>query len=43
MRADHRWLVLPLLIVVCAARAGDWQTICHACLTRIAVIQALIP
>jgi len=37
MRADHRWLVLPLLIAVCAARTGAWQTACdRICLTRIA-------
>jgi len=37
MRSDPRWFVLPLLIVLCAARTGDWQTACgRACLTRIA-------
>jgi hypothetical protein len=37
MRVDPRWLALPLLIAVCAARTGDWQTPCgRACLLRIA-------
>jgi hypothetical protein len=43
VRIDHRWLVLPLFIVVCAARTGDWQTICHGCVARLADLQALIP
>lgn len=35
--ADRRWLILPVLIVVCGARANAWQTACdRLCLTRIA-------
>jgi len=31
MRIDRRWLVLPLLIVVCAARSADWTAACPTC------------
>ena len=35
--AAHRWLILPLLITVCAVRTGAWQSPCdRLCLTRIA-------
>ena len=34
---DRRWLILPLLIVLCSVRAGAWQAACdRVCLTRIA-------
>jgi len=36
MRADRRWVFVALLIVVCSARTGAWQTLCdRACLLRI--------
>jgi hypothetical protein len=28
MKGDRRWLFVALLIVVCAARSGAWQTAC---------------
>ena len=35
--SKYRWLILPVLIILCGARSNAWQTACdRLCLIRIA-------